>query len=99
MVPTTVFDIVFAAGVVVAVVALAGAALRFLPRRALLASAGVELAAAAAAWIAFALTTKHDTELAVAAAGLTVCTIVADEDTGLLRGGADPRRPSYALGL
>jgi gamma-glutamyltranspeptidase / glutathione hydrolase len=28
-----------------------------------------------------------------------VCTVVADQQTGLLKGGADPRRPSYALGL
>jgi gamma-glutamyltranspeptidase/glutathione hydrolase len=28
-----------------------------------------------------------------------VCTVVADEEAGLLKGGADPRRPSYALGL
>jgi gamma-glutamyltranspeptidase/glutathione hydrolase len=28
-----------------------------------------------------------------------VCTIVADEDTGVRKGGADPRRPSYACGL
>ncbi len=28
-----------------------------------------------------------------------VCTVVADLETGVLKGGADPRRPSYALGL
>jgi gamma-glutamyltranspeptidase / glutathione hydrolase len=28
-----------------------------------------------------------------------VCTVVADEETGVLKGGADPRRPSYACGL
>src|SRR5712691_8939400 len=28
-----------------------------------------------------------------------VCTVVADQESGVLRGGADPRRPSYALGL
>jgi gamma-glutamyltranspeptidase/glutathione hydrolase len=28
-----------------------------------------------------------------------VCTIVADEETGMLKGGADPRRPSYACGV
>ncbi len=27
-----------------------------------------------------------------------VCTIVADHATGVMKGGADPRRPSYALG-
>jgi gamma-glutamyltranspeptidase / glutathione hydrolase len=28
-----------------------------------------------------------------------VCSVVADQQSGLLKGGADPRRPSYALGL
>ena len=28
-----------------------------------------------------------------------VCTIVADQETGVLKAGADPRRPSYAVGL
>jgi hypothetical protein len=28
-----------------------------------------------------------------------VCTIVADQQTGVLKAGADPRRPSYAVGL
>jgi gamma-glutamyltranspeptidase/glutathione hydrolase len=28
-----------------------------------------------------------------------VCTIVADHEAGVLKGGADPRRPSYAVGL
>jgi len=28
-----------------------------------------------------------------------VCTVVADQESGVLKGGADPRRPSYALGL
>ncbi len=28
-----------------------------------------------------------------------VCAIVADRKTGVMKGGADPRRPSYALGL
>ena len=27
-----------------------------------------------------------------------VCSIVSDPSTGVLKGGADPRRPSYALG-
>lgn len=73
---TTAFDIAFAAGIVVAVCALAGGALRSLPRAVLLGSVAVELAAAAAGWVAFALTTKHDAELAVSAAGLSVCAIV-----------------------
>jgi gamma-glutamyltranspeptidase/glutathione hydrolase len=28
-----------------------------------------------------------------------VCTIIADQESGVLKGGADPRRPSYALGM
>jgi gamma-glutamyltranspeptidase/glutathione hydrolase len=28
-----------------------------------------------------------------------VCTIIADRESGVLKGGADPRRPSYALGV
>jgi gamma-glutamyltranspeptidase / glutathione hydrolase len=28
-----------------------------------------------------------------------VCSVVADQESGVLKGGADPRRPSYALGL
>jgi gamma-glutamyltranspeptidase/glutathione hydrolase len=28
-----------------------------------------------------------------------VCTIIADRESGVLKGGADPRRPSYALGM
>jgi gamma-glutamyltranspeptidase / glutathione hydrolase len=28
-----------------------------------------------------------------------VCTVVDDQESGVLKGGADPRRPSYALGL
>jgi gamma-glutamyltranspeptidase/glutathione hydrolase len=28
-----------------------------------------------------------------------VCAVVADEEAGVLKGGADPRRPSYACGL
>ena len=28
-----------------------------------------------------------------------VCAVIADQETGVLKGGADPRRPSYALGL
>src|SRR6476620_7161280 len=74
---TTAFDLVFAAGIVVAVGVLAGAALRSLPRAVLVGAAAVELAAATAGWIAFALEKTHDTELAVAAGGLTACAIVA----------------------
>jgi hypothetical protein len=81
---TTAFDIAFAVGIVVAVCALAGTALRSLPRAVLVGASVVELTAALAGWIAFALATKHDTELAVAAAGLSVCAVVA-ASTELLR--------------
>jgi hypothetical protein len=77
MVLTTVFDIVFAAGVAVAALALAGAALRFLPRSALGGLAALELGAALAAWLAFALSHNHARELAVAAGGLTGCLLAA----------------------
>ena len=52
---TTAFDIAFAAGVCLAALALAGAAIRFLPRPALAALAALELGATVAAWVAFAL--------------------------------------------
>src|SRR4051794_29750640 len=71
---TDVFDIVFAAGIVVAAIALGGAALRLLSRSALTALVTLIFGAAVAAWVAFAL--RHDRELAVAAAGLTVCVFV-----------------------
>jgi len=74
---TTVFDIVFAAGVGVAALALAGAAFHFLPRPAVLGLALLELGAATAAWIAFALHHRHERELAVAAGGLTGCVLAA----------------------
>jgi hypothetical protein len=67
---TTAFDIVFAAGVGAAALALAGATLRLLSRAALLAFAALELGLALAAWIAFALSHDHARELAVSAGGL-----------------------------
>ena len=66
---TDVFDIVFAAGVVAAAVALAGAALRRLPRSVLVILTALTCGAAVAAWVAYAF--RHDRELAVAAGGLT----------------------------
>src|SRR5260221_2479987 len=71
---TTVFDIAFAAGVVVAAVALAGAALRFLPRLALALLAVLARGGAVAAWVVFALHRRDHRhhELAGAASGLTV---------------------------
>lgn len=77
MVLTTVFDIVFAAGVGVAALALAGAVLRFLSRSALTGLAALELGSALAAWLAFALSHDHARELAVSAGGLTGCLLAA----------------------
>src|SRR5260370_42361757 len=68
---TNTFDIVFAAGVGVAAFALVGAAMRFLPRLALVALTSLELGAAIGAWLFFALRHSHPRELAVAAGGLT----------------------------
>src|SRR5215211_5712443 len=70
-----IFAVVFAAGAVLAALALAGAATRRLPRRALLAAVGVLGLAAAAAWVAFAL--DPVLELGLAAGGLTACVLAA----------------------
>jgi hypothetical protein len=70
---TTAFDLAFAAGIMLAATAVAGAAARVLPRFALLAAAAIELGAAVSAWIVFALSRQHERELAVAAGGLTGC--------------------------
>ena len=77
MLLTTAFDLVFVAGIAVAVLALAGAALRFLSRSALLALVALELVGAVAAWVAFALEQTRERELAISAAGITVCTLAA----------------------
>jgi hypothetical protein len=70
---TTVFDIVFAAGIGVAALAVVGAAGRKLSRRAVLALTILELCAVLTAWVVFALRHQHERELAVAAGGLTGC--------------------------
>jgi hypothetical protein len=72
---TTAFDIAFAAGVVVAVVALAGASLRLLPRLALTTLTVLAAGAAVAGWVFYAL--RHDRELAISAGGLTGCALAA----------------------
>jgi hypothetical protein len=77
MLLTTAFDFAFVAGIAVAVLALAGVALRFLARTALQALVAIELVGAAAAWVAFALEQSHERELAISAAGITVCTLAA----------------------
>jgi hypothetical protein len=80
---TTVFDIVFAAGVVAAAAALVGASLRLVPRTTARALAGLTAGAAVAGWVVFAL--RHDRELAISAGGLTGCAIAAAASL-LLRG-------------
>ena len=72
---TAVFDIVFAAGVGVAALAVVGTAGRKVSGRTLRALTLFELVAALAAWSFFALRHQHERELAVAAGGLTGCLI------------------------
>jgi hypothetical protein len=72
---TTICDLIFAGGVVLAALALAGAALHLARTRALVLATVLEGAAAVGVWVAFAL--RHDRPLAVAAAGLTACTLAA----------------------
>jgi hypothetical protein len=73
---TSAFDLVFAAGICIAALTFLGAAAGKAPRPLVTTAAVVEAGAAAAAWIAFALRHSHPRELAVAAAGLTVCVFV-----------------------
>jgi hypothetical protein len=80
---TTIADLLFAGGVVVAALALAGAALRLTRTSVLAAATIVEAAAAVGVWVAFAL--RHDRSLAVAAAGLTACTVAAGASVLLSR--------------
>jgi hypothetical protein len=74
---TTGYDVAFAAGAAIAAVALTGAALRFLPRFALVALGAIACGGSGAAWIGFALRRHghrhHD--LLVAAIGLTVSAV------------------------
>ena len=72
---TTIADLIFAGGVVLAALALAGASLRRASTSALASVVALEAAAALGVWVAFAL--RHDRPLAVSAAGLTVCTATA----------------------
>ncbi len=72
---TTICDLIFAAGVVLAALALAAAALQHVRTSVLLIVTGLEAAAAVGVWVAFAL--RHDRSLAVSAAGLTACTLAA----------------------
>lgn len=72
---TTGFDVGFAVTVGVAAVALAGAALRLLPRWALALLGGLVLGAAAAGWVAYALRHGHPRDLLVASGGLTAAAL------------------------
>jgi hypothetical protein len=72
---TTFADLVFAGGVVLAALALAGAAIRRAPTSLLATAVAIETAAAVGIWVAFAL--RHDRSLAVAAGGLTACAVAA----------------------
>jgi hypothetical protein len=81
---TEAFDIVFAAGIGVAALALAGAAGRFLPRFALVGLTAFQFSAAIVAWLVFALRNSHPRELAIAAGGLTGC-LLATSAALLLR--------------
>jgi hypothetical protein len=80
---TTIADLLFAGGVVLAALALAGAALQRVSGSLLAAAVCLEAAAAVGIWVAFAL--RHDRSLAVSAAGLTACTLAAGA-AFLLRG-------------
>jgi hypothetical protein len=72
---TTLADIIFAGGIVLAALALAGATFRRVSSSLLMAAFAVEAVAAVGVWVAFAL--RHDRSLAVAAGGLTACALVA----------------------
>ena len=80
----TAFEFVFAAGVVLAAAALAGAALEVVERRMLVAVAGAIGAGATAAWVAFAL--EPGTGLAIAATGLVACLVAVVAALGIRRG-------------
>src|SRR5512133_3428493 len=83
------FEIVFAAGVVVAAAALAGAAFEQVGRRALIGAAAAVGVGAVAAWVAFAF--EPSTGLAVVATGLVACELAVIGALGLRRGMARSR--------
>jgi hypothetical protein len=68
---TTIADLIFAGGIVLAALALAGAAVQRASTSLLAAATGLEAVGAVGIWVAFAL--RHDRPLAVAAGGLTAC--------------------------
>lgn len=77
MLLTTAFALVFVAAIAVAVLALAGATLQFLPRTALQALVALELVGAVAAWVSFAFEHSRERELAISATGITACALAA----------------------
>ena len=80
------FDIVFAVAVVVAAAALAAAAFRLVGRATLQLVTAALAGAAVAGWVLFAL--KHDRDLGLDAAGLTVCALAGAASLLLLRAAA-----------
>jgi hypothetical protein len=82
---TTLFDALFAVAVVVAALALAGAAFRLLTPFVLGALAALVSLGAVAGWAAFALKRDHPRELAVAAGGLTASALVGAAALALRR--------------
>jgi hypothetical protein len=70
---TTGFEITFAVAVCVSAVALTGAALHWFSRTVLITLSALVLGGAVAAWMAYALDHGRPRDLALAAAGLTVC--------------------------
>ena len=85
----TAFEIVFAAGVIVAAAAFAGAALEALGKRALLAAGGVLGAASVASWVAFAF--QPGAGLAISGTGLLACLVAVVGALALRRGLAQGR--------
>jgi hypothetical protein len=71
----TIADLIFAGGVVLAALTLAGAALQRASVTLLSSVTVLEAVAAVGVWVAFAL--RHDRPLAVAAGGLTACALAA----------------------
>lgn len=72
---TTIADLIFAGGIVLAALALAGAVFQRVSTSLLASAAALEAVAAVGIWVAFAL--RHHRPLAVAAGGLTACALVA----------------------
>ena len=79
----SIYDIVFAAGIVVAAFALYGAVQRSLSRQTLVAVTAAEAVVALVAWVLFAVRSPHERDLAVAAAGLTACALTAAASVAL----------------